>query len=120
GIVNVTSQFEDLQLTLNTVFKGAKQGESAFAFINEFAQKTPFDIETLTKSFIQLGGAGVKPTEKLLTTLGDAASATVNRLQTFEALTRIVTRAVGGGLGLEELEQLVSAGIPVYKILNDE
>tara|TARA_R110000744_G_C19355164_1_gene560763 strand:+ start:631 stop:2388 length:1758 start_codon:yes stop_codon:yes gene_type:complete len=119
-IADVSASFEDLQLTLNTVFKTAESGEAAMSFILEFAQKTPFDIQTLTKSFIQLGGAGIKPTEKLLTTLGDAASATTNRLQTFEALTRIVTRAVGGGLGLEELEQLVSAGIPVYKILNDE
>ena len=119
-ISDVSAEFEDLQLTLNTVFKGVEQGQAAMDFITTFATRTPFDIETLTRSFIQLGGAGIKPTEKLLTTLGDAASATVNRMQTFEALTRIVTRAVGGGLGLEELEQLVSAGIPVYKILNDE
>ena len=119
-IANVSAEFQDLGLTLQTVFKGAEQGKAAIDFINEFAQRTPFDIQTLTRSFIQLGGAGIRPTEKLLTTLGDAASATVNRFQTFEALTRIVTRAVGGGLGLEELEQLVSAGIPVYKILNDE
>lgn len=119
-IADVSAEFEDLQLTLNTVFKGVEQGQAAMDFITTFATRTPFDIETLTRSFIQLGGAGIKPTEKLLTTLGDAASATVNRMQTFEALTRIVTRAVGGGLGLEELEQLVSAGIPVYKILNDE
>ena len=120
SVVNVTSSFEDLQLTLNTVFKTAESGEAAMQFIIDFAQRTPFDIQTLTRSFIQLGGAGVRPTEKLLTTLGDAASATTNRLQTFEALTRVITRSVGGGLGLEELEQLVTAGIPVYRILNDE
>tara|TARA_B100001059_G_C17802423_1_gene567025 strand:- start:35 stop:1798 length:1764 start_codon:yes stop_codon:yes gene_type:complete len=119
-VADVSAQFEDLQLTLNTVFKTAESGQAAMDFIIKFAQRTPFDIQTLTKAFIQLGGAGIKPTEKMLTTLGDAASATVNRMQTFEALTRIVTRAVGGGLGLEELEQLVSAGLPVYKILNDE
>ena len=119
-VVDVTSSFEDLQLTLNTVFKTAESGQAAMQFIIDFAQRTPFDIQTLTRSFIQLGGAGVKPTEKLLTTLGDAASATTNRLQTFEALTRVITRSVGGGLGLEELEQLVTAGIPVYRILNDE
>mgnify|MGYP003631968372 CR=1 FL=1 len=119
-VADVSAEFQDLQLTLNTVFKTAESGQAAMDFIVEFAQRTPFDIQTLTKSMIQLGGAGVKPTVKLLTTLGDAASATTNRLQTFETLTRIVTRSVGGGLGLEELEQLVSAGIPVYKMLNDE
>ena len=57
---------------------------------------------------------------ELLNTFGDAASATTNKVQAFETMVRIATRAVGGGLGLEELEQLVSAGIPVYQILQDE
>ena len=120
SVINTSASFEDLQLTLNTVFKTAEAGEAAFSFINEFAQRTPFDIQTLTKAFIQLGGAGIKPTEELLTTFGDAASATTNRIAAFEAMVRIATRAVGGGLGLEELEQLVNQGIPVYKILQDE
>ena len=117
GIANVNARFQDLQLTLNTVFGSMRAGQDAMAFIQDFAVRTPFDIATLTRAMIQLQGAGIAPTERLLTTLGDAASATTNRLQTFEALVRITTRAVGGGLGLEELEQLVSAGIPVYQIL---
>lgn len=120
GIANVNARFQDLELTLETVFGGMQQGQDAMKFISVFAQRTPFDIETLSKAFIQLGGAGIAPTEKLLTTFGDAASATTNRVAAFEAMVRIATRSVGGGLGLEELEQLVSQGIPVYSILADE
>ena len=120
GIANVNAQFQDLELTLGTVFGGMEQGQAAMDFIAEFAQRTPFDIQTLSRAFIQLGGAGIKPTEELLTTFGDAASATTNRVAAFEAMVRIATRAVGGGLGLEELEQLVNQGIPVYTILQEE
>tara|TARA_R100001509_G_scaffold115200_2_gene70291 strand:- start:135 stop:2132 length:1998 start_codon:yes stop_codon:yes gene_type:complete len=96
------------------------QGEAAMSFIQTFAQRTPFDIQTLSKAFIQLGGAGIAPTEQLLTTFGDAAAATTNRVAAFEAMVRIATRSVGGGLGLEELEQLQTQGIPVYTILQEE
>ena len=120
GIANVNARFQDLQVTLNTVFGSMREGQAAMDFIQDFAQRTPFDIETLTRSMIQLQGAGITPTERLLTNLGDAAASTTNRLQSFETLIRITTRAAGGGLGLEELEQLVTAGIPVYQILQDE
>jgi hypothetical protein len=119
-IADVNANFQDLELTLGTVFGGMEQGEAAMGFISEFAQRTPFDIQTLSKAFIQLGGAGIKPTEELLTTFGDAAAATTNRVAAFEAMVRIATRAVGGGLGLEELEQLVNQGIPVYTILQEQ
>lgn len=118
-VLRANAEMEDLQKTLSTVFGTAEKGQAAFKFINIFAQQTPFDIQTLTRAFIQLKGAGVEPTQELLTTLGNAASVTTNKLQAFEALVRITTRAVGGGLGLEELEQLVNQGIPVFKILED-
>ena len=119
-VARTAAQFQDLEMTLGTVFGGMEQGEAAMSFIQTFAQRTPFDIQTLSKAFIQLGGAGIAPTEKLLTTFGDAAAATTNRVAAFEAMVRIATRAVGGGLGLEELEQLQTQGIPVYTILQEE
>jgi len=120
GVVKATAEMENLEIAMSSVFGGIENGKSAVAFIQDFATKTPFDIQTLSRAFIGLGGSGIRPTEKLLTTLGDAASVTVNEFQTFESLVRIITRGVQGGLGLEELEQLVTAGIPVYKILNEQ
>lgn len=118
--VRATAEMEDLERSMASVFGGIENGRSAVKFIQDFATKTPFDIQTLSKSFIQLGGAGIRPTEKLLTTLGNAASVTTNKMQSFESLTRIITRGIRGGLGLEELEQLVTAGIDVYGILQEE
>lgn len=118
--IRATAEMENLEIAMSSVFGGIEQGKSAVKFIQDFATKTPFDIQTLSRAFIQLGGAGVRPTEKLLTTLGDAASATVNELQTFEALTSVITKGLAGGLGLEEFQQLVTAGIPIFKILEEQ
>tara|TARA_R110002153_G_scaffold90948_1_gene221762 strand:+ start:737 stop:2701 length:1965 start_codon:yes stop_codon:yes gene_type:complete len=120
AVGRTAAEFQDLQQTLDTVFGSVRQGKASMQFIQKFAQTTPFDIQTLSKAFIQLKGAGIDPTVDLLNTFGDAASATTNKVQAFETMVRIATRAVGGGLGLEELEQLVGAGIPVYQILQDE
>ena len=119
-IAQTTASFQDLQNSLNVVFKSAENGQAAMQFINDFAQRTPFDIQTLSKAMIQLGGAGIAPTEKMLETMGDAASVTTDKIGAFEAMTKLVTRSVGGGLGLEELEQLADRGIPVYQILTKE
>lgn len=120
SVGRTAAEFQDLQKTLDVVFGSAEAGQASMQYIQKFAQQTPFDIQTLSKAFIQLKGAGIDPTTELLTTFGDAASATTNKVQSFEAMVRIATRAVGGGLGLEELEQLASAGIPVYQILTEE
>ena len=53
----------------------------------------------------------------MLDTFAGAASVTTDSLGAFQALVRITQRSMGGGLGLEELEQLAQRGIPVYEIL---
>ena len=120
GIAQVNIEFQNLRYALDVVFGSIESGKAAFEFIERFALQTPFDIQTLSRTLIQLGGAGIKPTIELLNTMSDAASATVDKVAAFTTLTRIVARAAGGGLGLEEFEQLVVRGIPVYQILQEE
>lgn len=120
SVVKANAEMEDLRSTLSTVFGTAERGEAAFAFINNFAQRTPFDIQTLSRAFIQLRGAGIAPTEKMLTTLGNAASTTTDATRSFEAMVRLLQRSMGGGLGIEELEILQNAGLPVFTILEEK
>lgn len=120
GIAATGDEFEALGITLNRLYGSAEGGEKAFADIREFAETTPFQLEDVTKAFIQLQSNGIEPNTQMLTIFGDAASAALNPLEAFNALIRITQRAAGGGLGLEELEQLVNQGIPVYTILAEE
>jgi len=119
-IIDVTARFEDLRTSLNTVTKSVQAGGQAFDFISKFATQTQFGIEDLSKSFIQLKASGIEPTEKLLKTFADTAAVTTDQIGSLEAITALLSRTTGGGLGLEELERLADRGIPVYRILQRE
>lgn len=117
SIIRTGAAFEDLKISLNSVTGSATAGSAAFDRIRDFAKTSPFQVKDLSKAFIQLKTAGIEPTSEMMTTFSDAASVTTDSLGAFQALVRITQRSVGGGLGLEELEQLSDRGIPVYEIL---
>ncbi|MAL83853.1 MAG: hypothetical protein CMF11_05845 [Idiomarina sp.] len=116
-VAQTGAEFEQLKLSLQSVFGSAAAGQQAFDRITKFAQESPFQIKDLTKAFIQLKAAGIEPTEEMLSTFADASSVAVDSLGAFQAMVRITQRSTGGGLGLEELEQIADRGIPVYEIL---
>ena len=120
SVIEASSRAEDLKTTLETVTGSAMEGDKAFKFINDFATRTPFDIETLTETFIKLRGAGIEPTEELLTSFGDMAATSKNKLASLTAITDLFARTTSGGLGLEDLNRLGDQGIPVFTILEEK
>ena len=120
SVVEASSRAEDLKTTLETVTGSAQEGDKAFKFINDFATRTPFDIETLTETFIKLKAAGIEPTEKLLTQFGDMASVTTDRIGSLNAITDLFARTTAGGLGLEDLNRLADRGVPVFDIFQQK
>jgi phage tail tape-measure protein len=89
-------------------------------FISDFATRTQFGVEELSRSFITLKASGIEPTEKLLRVFTDTAAVTTDQLGTLDAMTRVFSRGVQGGLGLEELNQIADRGVPVFKILEEQ
>tara|TARA_R100000781_G_scaffold111527_2_gene78014 strand:- start:163 stop:2043 length:1881 start_codon:yes stop_codon:yes gene_type:complete len=120
GVAAVGSRFEDLKDSLDTVFGSVAAGDQAFNRILNFAQTTPFQIDTATQAFIALKSAGIEPTNDMLQTFADTSSVAVDQLGTFNALIRLVQRSAGGGLGLEELNMIADRGIDVFGGLKDE
>lgn len=120
SIVGITARFEDLEDTLNAVTGSATKGGEAFKFIQKFATKTQFGVEELTETYIKLAGAGIKPTERLLTTFTDTAAITTDQLGSLQAITDLFSRSVSGGLGLEDLNRLADRGVPVFRILEEQ
>ena len=120
GISNVASNFEDLRDSLASVTGGVKQGAAAFDFITDFALRSQFSVEQLTTSFITLKASGIDPTEKLLRVFTDTAAVTTDQLGTLDSMTRVFSRGVQGGLGLEELNQIADRGVPVFRILEEQ
>ena len=116
-VAQTGAEFENLKLSLQAVYGSAAAGDAAFDQIRSFAQEMPFQVQDLSKAFIQLKTAGIEPTRELLMTYADASSVAMDSLGAFQAMVRITQRSASGGLGLEELEQISDRGIPVYEIL---
>jgi phage tail tape-measure protein len=116
--LNIAATFQDLRSSLSTVFGGLDECAAAFQRVTDIASRTQFQVEDITKAFIQLKGSGIDPTEKVIMTFANAAAITTDQLGSFQAAISLLSRTTAGGLGLEELERLGDRGIPVYDILN--
>ena len=119
-VLRVTAEFEDLRDSLKSVTGSAEGGAKAFDFISDFATRTQFSVQDLSRSFITLKASGIEPTEKLLRVFTDTAAVTTDQLGVLDAMTRVFSRGVQGGLGLEELNQIADRGIPVFRILEKQ
>jgi len=119
-VLRVTAEFEDLRDSLKSVTGSAEAGKQAFDFISDFATRTQFSVQDLSRSFITLKASGIEPTEKLLRVFTDTAAVTTDQIGVLEAMTRVFSRGVQGGLGLEELNQIADRGIPVFRILEKQ
>jgi len=120
AIAKVGMEFEDLRDSLNTVFGGMEAGEEAMGKVLAFAQTTPFQVEEVTKAFIQLRSVGIEPTNRMMQVFADTASTSTDQLGVFQALVRTVQRGKAGALGLMEINQLSDRGIPALKILAEQ
>jgi hypothetical protein len=118
--LNVAAEFQDLRSSLSTVFGSVSAGAEAFQNVTDIASRTQFQVQDITKAFIQLKGAGIDPTEQTIMTFANAAAITTDQLGAFQAAISLLSRTTAGGLGLEELERLGDRGIPVYDILNEK
>lgn len=74
-LVSVAREFDVLNAQLITATGSAQGAETAFTAIQDFASKTPFDLQQSTKAFAQLVNLGLTPSERALTSYGDTASA---------------------------------------------
>jgi hypothetical protein len=117
---NVLSSFQDLKVALNQVTGSVQQGGRAFDFLNKFSETSRFNIKDLSNAFILLYRSGINPTEELLKTFTDTASASRKPLETLNSLILLFTKGTEGGMGLLQFRALERDGIPVFKILREQ
>lgn len=91
-IVNTITKFERLNASLKTVTGSAEKASKAFGLIQEFAAKTPFQLDEVVQSFIKLKALGLTPSEKALRSYGNTAIAMGKSLsQMIEAIADATT-----------------------------
>lgn len=76
GMLDITSQFENALLVLETIEGSEEKAKNSFKWIQDFAQKTPFELQQVTDAFVRLKDSGIDPiANDALRILGDTASA---------------------------------------------
>jgi len=107
GIAQTAIEFEKLKTTLRVTLGSQSEAARAFQQIQDFAIKTPFQVDEITQAYIQLLNRGLKPTTEQLTKLGDLASSQGRRLGD---ITRAILSASAG-----EFEPLRGFGVQASK-----
>lgn len=105
SIVNTIRTFEDLKATLVTVEGSTEQAAKSFEMLRKFTAKTTFQLDEVSTAFITLRNAGLQPTEKMMTDIGNIAAGMGKRL---DDVARAVFNATTG-----EFEMLKQLGIKV-------
>ena len=100
GIVDSAASFERFRTALETVEGSSGKARASMKWIDDFAVKTPFELDQVTDAFVKLRSDGMDPTRGLLRTLGDASAAAGKPLmRAVEAMTGAVS---GDNEGLAE------------------
>ena len=90
--VDVAADFEKFRTILETTEGSAAKAQASMDWISDFAAKTPYDLNTVTDSFVKLRAYGLDPTNGLLATLGDTSAAMgKDVMQAVEAIADAVT-----------------------------
>lgn len=90
--VDTAAQFERFGAVLETLTGSAEKGKAALAWVSDFAERTPFEIDEVTAAFVKLNSYGIDATKGSLESAGNAAAAMGKTLdQAVEALADAMT-----------------------------
>ena len=117
--LKTASDFEQLQVRLNTLIGDADEGAKAFKRLQEFSAGTPFQLDALVKANNTLLGFGMSSEEAFtsLRQLGDVASATGADLQSIAVA--FGQSSAEGTLFTRDIRQFINQGVPAVDLLSD-
>lgn len=97
------------------VTKAGRDAESAmnFDFITKMAQRAPFEIKSLSDSFVKLKSGGLDPTNGSLQALVDGVSKFGGTSETMQRASVAIQQMMGKGvISMEELRQQLGEAVP--------
>lgn len=107
-LFGTASKFEQFQVMLENTEGSAAKARKAMSWVQDFSQKTPYELDQVMEAFVSLKAYGIDPMNGSLKALGDGASGMSKPIQqAVEALADAVTG---------EFERLKEFGIRSQKI----
>lgn len=118
GIISTGAQFEALSGQVAGLMGSLISGNAAVAWIQDFATRTPFQLDGVTQAFIKLRAFGLDPMDGTMLALADTAARLGGEQETLEGVILAVGQAWSKQkLQGEEILQLVERGVPVWDLL---
>lgn len=91
-LIDVTREFDKINAALLTTTGSTEKAAFAFGALEDFAAKTPYNLQEVSNGFIKLKNMGLDPSEKALTSYGNTASSMSKSLnQMIEAVADAAT-----------------------------
>ncbi|WP_427500809.1 tape measure protein [Methylomonas sp. MED-D] len=119
-ILNTNRSMEMLRAQLTALTGSAAESQRTFKFISDFAVETPFEIDGLTKAFINLQNMGINPTRQVMEAVTNQAAKLGASQETLMAIVLQLGQAYSKGkLQQEDMAILAERGVPIYKLAAD-
>ena len=117
-LLTTGGNFESLRVQLEGVTGSAEAGEQAFAWIDDFVQKTPFGLTQVSDAFVKLKAFGLDPMDGTMQAIADQSALLGGSQETLNGIILAVGQAwAKQKLQGEEILQLVERGVPVWDLL---
>lgn len=109
---------EQLSIQMNAVMGSIQGGQEATAWINDFAKKTPLQLNEVTQTFIRLKAMGLDPMDGSMQAVVDQSSKLGLGFEGVESISLALGQAwAKGKLQGEEMLQMQERGVPVLDLL---
>lgn len=120
AVLSTGDKFEKLGLQMTAIMGSLESGEQATAWIKDFAQETPLQLEEVTQAFITLKNFGLDPQDGTLQAIVDQNEKLGGGYERLIGITNALGQAQAKQkLQGEEILQLIERGVPVWQLLAD-
>lgn len=121
GIIEPAAQFERFEIQLATLEGSAEAGQRAMAWVEDFATRTPMQLDQVTASFTQMRSFGLDPTDGSMMKLMDTMNALGGSSEILDTLVLALGKSwTTGKLQGEQIIMMMERGVPVYDLLAEK
>ena len=118
GVVDISAQFEKYEAILTSIEGSNEKANKSMAWVQEFATKTPFQLDGVMDAFVSLKTFGLDPMDGTMQALTDSSAKMGGNQEHLKGIILAVGQAwTKGKIQGEEALQLIERGIPVWDLL---
>jgi tape measure domain-containing protein len=115
-VIRVNSSFERMQFlmqSMSTAVDPVKDATATFKELRDFSLVVPFNLQTISDSFVKMKSTGIDPMAGALQSFADGVAAAGGTDETLKRATLAITQMSGKGvIQMEELRQQLGEAMP--------